>query len=123
PSPRSLFIFASHCYRAHPVLHPFPTRRSSDLELLPFREASFDFVFSRVALPYMHIPKAASEMGRVLKPGGGLWCLLHPLSRFSLRDTMISPKQILFQSYVLANTALFHLWGLQFHPPLLKSLM
>src|SRR5207245_7299416 len=84
PSPRSLFIFASHCYRAHPVLHPFPTRRSSDLELLPFREASFDFVFSRVALPYMHIPKAASEMGRVLKPGGGLWCLLHPLSRFSL---------------------------------------
>jgi ubiquinone/menaquinone biosynthesis C-methylase UbiE len=55
-------------------------------ERLPFHRGSFDYVYSRVALPYMHIPTALEEMHRVLRPGGRLWLTLHsvaiPLSLF-----------------------------------------
>src|SRR3954453_23600492 len=37
---------------------------------LPFADKSFDFVFSRVALPYMHLPTALGEIHRVLAPNG-----------------------------------------------------
>jgi SAM-dependent methyltransferase len=47
-------------------------------EHLPFADAAFDLVFSRVALPYMNIPIALREMGRVLRPGGTVWLSLHP---------------------------------------------
>src|SRR3954449_13214466 len=45
-------------------------------ENLPFQPSSFDFVYSRVALPYMHIPTALAEIHRVLRPGGNLWLTL-----------------------------------------------
>jgi SAM-dependent methyltransferase len=54
-------------------------------EALPFRDESFDFVFSRVALPYMDIPRALAEIARVLRAGGALWLSLHPLA-FALRE-------------------------------------
>lgn len=41
---------------------------------LPFRDASFDLVLTRVALNYMHQPTAVAEMARVLRPGGYLFC-------------------------------------------------
>jgi SAM-dependent methyltransferase len=41
---------------------------------LPFREGSFDLVLSRVALNYMHQRQALTEMVRVLRPGGYLFC-------------------------------------------------
>ncbi len=41
---------------------------------LPFREASFDLVITRVALNYMRQPLALREMTRVLKPGGFFFC-------------------------------------------------
>jgi ubiquinone/menaquinone biosynthesis C-methylase UbiE len=47
-------------------------------EQLPFPDASFDFVYSRVALPYMMISTALAEISRVLRPEGELWAALHP---------------------------------------------
>src|SRR5262245_16260126 len=47
-------------------------------ERLPFANESFDFVFSRVALPYMIIPDALAEIRRVLRSGGRFWTVLHP---------------------------------------------
>ncbi len=41
---------------------------------LPFRECSFDLVLTRVALNYMHQRRALTEMVRVLRPGGYLFC-------------------------------------------------
>jgi SAM-dependent methyltransferase len=41
---------------------------------LPFRDASFDLVLTRVALNYMHQRTALAEMTRVLRPGGFLFC-------------------------------------------------
>ena len=41
---------------------------------LPFRQGSFDLVLTRVALNYMHQRRALSEMVRVLRPGGFIFC-------------------------------------------------
>jgi SAM-dependent methyltransferase len=41
---------------------------------LPFRDATFDIVMTRVALNYMHQKTALAEMIRVLRPGGQLFC-------------------------------------------------
>lgn len=82
-------------------------------EDLPFAGATFDLVFSRVALPYMNIPVALREMHRVLKPGGTVWLSLHP-PRFALR-TMAravragNVKAALYPVYMLLNGLLLHL--------------
>jgi SAM-dependent methyltransferase len=47
-------------------------------EHLPFPDASFDLVYSRVALPYMDIGIALAEICRVLRAGGKFWAALHP---------------------------------------------
>jgi SAM-dependent methyltransferase len=53
---------------------------------LPFRDESFDLVLTRVALNYMHQRRALSEMVRVLRRGGVLFCrvesALHDLAGF-----------------------------------------
>ena len=49
-----------------------------DGHMLPFRAGSFDFVLSKVALPYMDIPWVLREIYRVLRPGGRVWMTLHP---------------------------------------------
>ena len=41
---------------------------------LPFRDGGFDLVLTRVALNYMHQRTALTEMVRVLRPGGILFC-------------------------------------------------
>ena len=41
---------------------------------LPFKDGGFDLVLSRVALNYMHQRRALTEMVRVLRPGGFLYC-------------------------------------------------
>jgi len=90
-------------------------------EALPFRDASFDFVFSRVALPYMDIPVAVAEMKRVLRVGGGLWLTLHPLGMLSWRKALNSPRTAVFEAYRLTNTAALHLLGIQFRYPLRRQ--
>jgi SAM-dependent methyltransferase len=86
-------------------------------EALPFDAATFDFVFSRVALPYTHVPTAAAEMARVLAPGGRLWLTLHPvgMATTSLREGLraLSARRTIFAVYVLMNALLLHLFGRQ----------
>lgn len=43
------------------------------MESLPFANGSFDFVSSRNALYYSHMPTALREIRRVLKPDGMVW--------------------------------------------------
>lgn len=103
-------------------------RMSSDIALaraegerLPFADQSFDFVISRLSLPYMRIPEALGEIARVLKPGGEVWFLLHPISMTlravarSLRS--LNLRNLIYQHYVIVNGLLFHFTGKQFRFP------
>jgi SAM-dependent methyltransferase len=91
-------------------------------EQLPFADESFDVVVSRVALPYMHLPRALEEISRVLKPGGHFWTALHPTSmlanriRASLWHGRV--KDLLYSTYVAVNSVLFHVSGRQVRFPL-----
>ena len=62
-------------------------------EILPFQADYFDLVFSRVAVPYMDIPQALSEMYRVLKVGGRLWIVLHPWS-MTMSDLLMNCRRL-----------------------------
>lgn len=94
-------------------------------EWLPFEDASFEMVFSRAALPWMHIPSALREIARVTKPGGTVWfSFVTPGVAWSELVSAIrrrSLKQIVFRAYVLLNGALFHVMGAQFRYPLKRS--
>jgi ubiquinone/menaquinone biosynthesis C-methylase UbiE len=86
-------------------------------ERLPFRDESFDRVISGVALPYMNIPKALSEIHRALVPGGSLAVTLH-LPGFTMAELLHKalprPVPTLFRLYVMANGAWFHGTGNNF---------
>lgn len=90
-------------------------------ETLPFASGCFDFVYSRVALPYMHIDRGLAEMARVLRPGGTLWLTLHPWSR-ALQDMLAEARQlhvraVMHGAYVIANGLSLHLIGRPFAWP------
>lgn len=91
-------------------------------EALPFDPGTFDFVLSRVALPYTHIPTAVRELWRVLAPGGQVWLTLHPVSMATtaLRHGVraLSARRTVFGLYVLTNALLLHLFGRQIAFPL-----
>lgn len=95
---------------------------SATVERLPFGNGVFDFVYSRVALPWVHIPSALTEMARVTAPGGQVWCsLTSPSTALAdLRRALgqRSFRNVVFRSYVLANGSLFHLTGRQVRFPL-----
>lgn len=87
----------------------------SGAEALPFRTGIFDLVICRVALPYMHIPRALDEMARVLARHGDLWLVLHPwtmtvrewigaLGKFELR-------RLGHRTYIVVNSVIFHFSG------------
>jgi len=84
-------------------------------EALPFRDAAFDYVYSRVALPYMNIPSALAEMRRVLRPGGRLWLALHPLAIPAEQFRRGNLKGKVYAAYTAANGLWFHLTGRTFH--------
>jgi len=96
----------------------FPHRAfvCSTAEKLPFPASSFDRVISNVALPYMDIPKALTEIYRVLAPGGTLLASLHPLSftLAELRKALPKPKAALYRVWVLSNGIVFHVAGRNF---------
>lgn len=102
-------------------LHPSLRLVWGAAEALPFQNQSLDFVFSRVALPYMNIPLALREMARVLVPSGGIWLTLHPLTMTfeQLRDALcgFNPKSTLFQIYVLLNGLYFYITAKTFYWP------
>jgi ubiquinone/menaquinone biosynthesis C-methylase UbiE len=86
--------------------------RCSRGESLPFPDAYFDFVMSRVALPYMQVPTALREMCRVLRPRGRLWLLLHGKAMFFRRlmsaGRTADCKDLLYLGYVALNSVLLH---------------
>jgi ubiquinone/menaquinone biosynthesis C-methylase UbiE len=91
-------------------------------EALPFADASFEVVISRVAVPYMHIPTAVTEIARVLTPGGHLWLTLHPFQMvFDFLQRAIqsgNAKSMIYFSYALLNGAAFHCFGKLWRFPL-----
>ncbi len=80
-------------------------------EHLPFADGAFDYVYSRVALPYMDIPVALSEMARVLQPDGHLWLALHPIAIPAEQFRRGNLKGKLYALYTMLNGAWFHLTG------------
>ena len=87
-------------------------------EHLPFKSEEFDFVFSRVSVPYMRINQALAEFSRVLAPGGDLWLILHParmvlgyMKKSALKGDIAN---VAYLSYVLANGVSFNLTGRQY---------
>lgn len=80
-------------------------------EHLPFADKSFDFVYSRVALPYMHVPTVLNEIRRVLRPKGRLWLTLHsidiPITQFRRGNV----KGKIYAAYIILNGFWMHLSG------------
>lgn len=94
-------------------------------ECLPFQPERLDFVFSRVALPYMNVHETLFEIRRVLKAGGTLWLVLHPYSMV-LKETVqaishLKIKRAAVCLYVIANGMVLNLLGREFHLPFRKD--
>ena len=83
-------------------------------ESLPFPDASFDFVYSRVALPYMNVSSALTEMRRVLRPGGRIWLTLHPVAIPIAQFVRGNLKGKIYASYVVLNGIGLHFTGRTF---------
>jgi ubiquinone/menaquinone biosynthesis C-methylase UbiE len=82
-------------------------------EAVPCPDASFDRVISSVAFCYMNVPKALSEIRRVLAPGGRISLSLLPLE-FTLvmwREAFPRLVSTTFQTYALANGIWFYCTG------------
>ena len=93
----------------------FPNRTYSlgHGEHLPLEDATFDRVVSSVAMNYMNVPRALSEIHRVLVTGGKVSLSLHPPS-FTLWELRRAiPRWIpsVFRLYVLGNGLWFHFTG------------
>lgn len=84
-------------------------------EHLPFRDAAFDFVYSRVALPYMDIPAALAEAHRVLRRGGRLWLALHPIAIPLEQFRRGNFRGRVYAACIVANGIWFHLTGRTLH--------
>ncbi len=84
-------------------------------ENLPFPDAYFDLVYSRVAIPYTNIPVAMSEAFRVLNPGGHLWMTLHTwrtgIGRLLSAIAARTPRATADRLYVLVNSLLLAVSG------------
>jgi len=90
-------------------------------ESLPFQTGYFDFVFARVALPYMHMHESLAEIWRVLKTGGRIWLVLHPYTMV-LKETLaalsrLRIKRVMVCLYVIANGIALNSVGKEFHLP------
>ena len=84
-------------------------------EYLPFGDHTFDFAYSRVALPYMDIPAALAEMHRVLRPNGRLWLTLHTIEIPAAQFRRGNLKGKIYAAYIVLNGLWFHLSGRTFH--------
>ena len=80
-------------------------------EFLPFSDETFEYTYSRGALPYMNIVPALREIRRVLRPGGELWASFHNFSAFRRQHKCQTLKSTLYFTYVLVSSLLFHLTG------------
>ncbi len=91
-------------------------------EALPFKDASFDAVLSRVALPYMNLPIALEEIARVLRHGGEVWLVFQRFAfvRSELMKSLrtVNAQHAIFLCYVILNGLVFHFLGRTFRFPL-----
>lgn len=103
------------CTKILQAARNYPRRRFACAagEALPFADESFDRVVCRLALPYMEIATALSEVHRVLRPGGSLFVSVHPpgFSLQELKNAARNPQAFLYRLYVIANGCLFHATG------------
>ena len=99
----------------------------ADGEALPFRAGCFGLVITRVALPYMNIPIALREVGRVLRSDGEVWMTLHPVRMAVMRILSdLKPlrlKDALYQTYAILNGLALHRGGRLFRFPLNRRRM
>jgi ubiquinone/menaquinone biosynthesis C-methylase UbiE len=90
-------------------------------EALPFTDGAFDFVISRVTLPYTVFERSFSEIARILAEDGRIWVtLFRPSEVLSyLRNAIVKLafKDVVFQLYALANGVVFHCFAKQFRLP------
>jgi len=84
-------------------------------EKIPYDDARFDLVFSRVALPYTNVPVALAEMSRVTRPGGRVWLALHSWRMESevlwAACRQLAIKRLIDRAYVVANSLLLVMSG------------
>jgi len=114
----------SHCYgidvdaeAIHHGRQMFPTMdlRVGSCESLDFPSCHFNYVMSRVTLPYTDIPKCLAEIHRVLVPDGEIWLALHGSRMYrielwqNIRKFRI--RALIRNFYVLLNSLLFHFTG------------
>jgi ubiquinone/menaquinone biosynthesis C-methylase UbiE len=83
-------------------------------EALPWPDAHFDALISRVAVVYTNIDQSLREFRRVLKDGGQLWMTLHPFSLLWKELNLANYKSLLRFGYITANSTLFHFTQRQF---------
>ncbi len=97
----------------------------SPAESLPFKDGSFDFVYSRVSLQHTDIPASINEIFRVTRPGGHLWISMHPQRNTwkQLVDSMRTGKikDGVYRWYVLLNGLSLNVFGKVFPAPILRT--
>ena len=96
-------------------------------EALPFADGSFDFVISKVAMPYVNIPVSLREIHRVLVPGGTIWVSLHEvkmaLRRIANDVLRFRIADIMYQVYAIGNGCCLGIADRQFSWMLNRSRM
>jgi ubiquinone/menaquinone biosynthesis C-methylase UbiE len=81
----------------------------STAEKIPYGNAEFDLVISRVALVFTDLRTSTEEIRRVLRPNGRLWITMHPFYMVTRQAKGKNWKGLLFLGYVALNGLLFHL--------------
>ncbi len=90
----------------------------SDGNRLPLPDHSVDLVYSRVAIPYMNIPRVIKEVRRVLKSNGRIWLTLHTKEtamqylKDAIKDRKI--KRFIHVVYILLNGHCLKYFGIVF---------
>jgi SAM-dependent methyltransferase len=77
------WIYRRHIPQPGPLLAPHGLI-GSDVESLPFRDESFDFITSVAAFEHFrNVPRVLEEMRRVLRKGGLAWIRIHLFTSIS----------------------------------------
>jgi len=82
---------------------------------IPLPDKSIDHMVCRVVLPFVGVKQAASEIGRIIRPGGTIALSLHPWS-FYLRWLSLRPrnwKRTIAGTLILISSAWFNITGLE----------